>query len=187
MTAQSFNWKPAKNLPPISRKSNERPSQDAMFKSDFKGIDTVAFEKRHAALNAKPAKATKAKAGPCGHCQRCGRVLKHSVIMGGHMLGPVCARKERHGEGKQGDMWCKSDFEIVRQDDGRVFLVDLDLGNMSVTNDAENVCREVWGRYGTRASTIVYRGSDGVWMQLQHERGVFTGYSPWNDATPNEG
>lgn len=63
-----------------------------------------------------------------------------------------------------------------------VFLVDLDLGNKSVTNDAEFVVREVHRRYGNKR--IVYRDSSGDWSELLHHEGTFTRFSAYQGELP---
>lgn len=55
-------------------------------------------------------------------------------------------------------------------------IVDLDEG-MSVTNDAENVVREVNAqRPGYR---ILYRDTMGNWDELLHDNGIFQGFAPY--------
>ena len=68
----------------------------------------------------------------------------------------------------------KSDYQVVNVTDDTVYLVDLNWGRMSVTNDAENVVYEVYKRYGNKR--IVYRDSDGRWDELEHEHGTFTNF-----------
>lgn len=70
-----------------------------------------------------------------------------------------------------------SDYEIVEVTDTHVSLIDLDLGNKSVTNDAEAVVREVTKLHGDRR--IAYRDSDGSWSELRHNGQTFIGFSPW--------
>ena len=40
----------------------------------------------------------------------------------------------------------RSDYEIVRIEEDRIFIIDLDLGNLSVTNDADTVFEELTNR-----------------------------------------
>lgn len=59
---------------------------------------------------------------------------------------------------------------------GIVFISDLNRGALSVTNDAERVCRVLhsdWPGY-----RIMYRDSEGRWDELRHERGVFKSFGP---------
>ena len=53
---------------------------------------------------------------------------------------------------------------------------------MSVTNDAENVVRELQREFpGYR---IIYRDTVGQWDELLHERGRFIGFAPAADMNP---
>lgn len=76
----------------------------------------------------------------------------------------------------------RSDFCIDTITDDVVFIHDMCLmyQRMSVTNDAENVVREVYITYGNKR--IMYRDTDGQWDELVHANGVFVtfarGYSP---------
>lgn len=58
----------------------------------------------------------------------------------------------------------RSDYQIIKVENNKVFLVDLDRGRMSVTNDAENVYAEVTKKYpGHR---VIYRDSTGCWDEI---------------------
>ncbi len=63
-------------------------------------------------------------------------------------------------------------FNIDRIDVGRkiVWIVDLD-GPISVTNDAEAVCRELNAAHP--AHRIFYRDTEGFWDELVHQDGRF--------------
>lgn len=78
----------------------------------------------------------------------------------------------------------KSDWELNSIDDRRkiVYIVDLNLGNVSVTNDAENVVQILNRRYPDYQ--IVYQDSTGDWDELVHSHGVFTGFAPWKEKLP---
>ena len=58
----------------------------------------------------------------------------------------------------------RSDYDIVRVEHDRVFIIDLDLGNKSVTNDAENVYIELQSFWPGRR--LVYRDSLGQWSEI---------------------
>ncbi len=75
-----------------------------------------------------------------------------------------------------------SDFEVVKVLFDRVFIIDLNRGNVSVTNDAESVRLRVSKAHGNRR--IVYRDSDGNWDELLHDNGNFVGFAPYREATP---
>jgi hypothetical protein len=57
-----------------------------------------------------------------------------------------------------------SDYDIVRVEHDRVFIVDLDLGNKSVTNDAERVYSELKKHWPGRR--IIYKDSIGNWDEI---------------------
>lgn len=73
----------------------------------------------------------------------------------------------------------------TKTDDGNVILVvDISSDTLvakSVTNDAENVVREVVRTYGDHP--IAYQDTDGRWDMLVHEHGKFTGFAPITSAT----
>ena len=54
-----------------------------------------------------------------------------------------------------------------------VRLMDTGEG-ISITNDAENVCKAIYKEYGQR--WISYRDTDGRWDELDHKDGVFIGF-----------
>lgn len=61
-----------------------------------------------------------------------------------------------------------SDFFFHRLDDHTVAVIDLNLGNRSVSNDAENVVRWLRARGSLRNSDrLIYRDSDGKWDQIE--------------------
>jgi hypothetical protein len=73
----------------------------------------------------------------------------------------------------------RSDFEIVVQTDDAVYLVDLDKGRLSVTNDAEAVVQEVLRKHcqnGLRR--IVYMDSMGEWAEMVHDGKRFVDFAP---------
>jgi hypothetical protein len=76
----------------------------------------------------------------------------------------------------------RADYELVRVTAEIVWIADRNLGNVSVTNDAEGVCRRVWHDYPGRR--IIYRASDGEWDELEHEGGRFTGFAPAREMRP---
>ena len=58
----------------------------------------------------------------------------------------------------------ESVFGIIHVGEDRVFLVDLDLGNMSVTNDAERVYECVQRDYPGKR--VIYLDSMGKWDEI---------------------
>jgi hypothetical protein len=65
----------------------------------------------------------------------------------------------------------RSDYHVVKHVPGIVWLVDLDLGRMSVTNDAEAVVASIDAEYPD--CKIYYRDSAGCWDELVHDHGRF--------------
>lgn len=57
-----------------------------------------------------------------------------------------------------------------------VWIIDLNDGAMSVTNDAEAVCLQVYADLGD--VRIIYRDSAGNWDELVHADGRFVGFNP---------
>lgn len=76
----------------------------------------------------------------------------------------------------------QADYRLVEETDEINFIVDLNLGQKSVTNDAEEVVRELNARFPGRR--IVYRDSEGGWGELKHDNGRFTGFARWDGDTP---
>ena len=73
-------------------------------------------------------------------------------------------------------MKLRSTYYVSRVTEGKVFIVDEDVG-MSVTNDAENVVLEVLTRYPNHR--IIYRDTTGRWDELVHDNEKFTGFAPY--------
>ena len=72
----------------------------------------------------------------------------------------------------------KSDFHIEEITPEAVFIIDLDSGFTSVTNDAENVVSYLYNRFGNRR--FIYRDTMGRWDELAHDHGNFTGFLPYS-------
>ena len=77
-------------------------------------------------------------------------------------------------------MTIHSDYEITKIDHSKkiVYLEDLNLGNKSVTNDAENVVEEVNEHYPYYH--IYYCDSESKWAELIHDSGLFIGFGRIN-------
>jgi hypothetical protein len=76
----------------------------------------------------------------------------------------------------------RSSYTIVKVTPEKVFLVDNNLGGLSVTNDAEAVVAEVWKLHPGRR--IIYQDSDGDWAELCHFKGTFSGFGLYRDELP---
>ena len=57
-----------------------------------------------------------------------------------------------------------ADFDVVKIEHDRVFIVDLDVGGPSVTNDAEYVRDVIAHMYPDRR--LIYRDSMGQWDEI---------------------
>lgn len=69
----------------------------------------------------------------------------------------------------------KADFEYEVVN-GVLCIIDLNLGNMSVTNDIENVLRFIKRKqqriYPISVEHVIYRDSDGIWDQIIFGKGT---------------
>lgn len=71
----------------------------------------------------------------------------------------------------------QSDFRIVADLQDILAIEDLDAGNLSVTNDAEGVIARLAASGGLGERRLIYRDTDGVWDELQHDaKGRFAGF-----------
>lgn len=77
----------------------------------------------------------------------------------------------------------QADFEVIGVTEDRVFLVDLNKGNRSVTNDAENVVARLAILHPNKR--IIYCDSMGRWDEIAHEHGQFVGFKPYREPLPN--
>jgi len=83
-------------------------------------------------------------------------------------------------------MRIKCDFSIFKIDNDKkmIFIKDMDLGRMSVTNDAENVVKYLNEKYPN--FRIIYQDSDGLdWDELVHENGKFIKFSFYQEGNYN--
>jgi hypothetical protein len=70
----------------------------------------------------------------------------------------------------------RSNYTIVAVTSDKVFLVDEDIGNLSVKNDAKKVMREILSKYGQKK--IICQNLDGNWDELVYYRGRFFHFAP---------
>jgi hypothetical protein len=82
----------------------------------------------------------------------------------------------------------ESDWSFVQLDrvNKIIFIQDND-GPVSVTNNAEQVCKEVILHtfiLDVSEYRLVYRDTDGKWDELIHEQGRFKDFAPWNRLVP---
>ena len=78
----------------------------------------------------------------------------------------------------------------IQEHSGRKVIVieDLNLGNMSVTNNIEEVVAEIYHKEGINlsAAVIVYRDSEGVWDGWNHDMQDFVPLNETHWAKPAE-
>lgn len=70
-------------------------------------------------------------------------------------------------------------YEIVN---GVLYIINLDLGNKSVTNDMQAVLFELKKEYDNLPNTIVYRDSMDIWDHVIHDNGRFLGIEPFKES-----
>lgn len=123
-----------------------------------------------------------------GVCRVCRRVLtnEHHAAAG---IGPVCALKAAatiptHIQRVPALDDARAHFDLVKSLPGIVWVQDRMVdGSRSVTNDAENVVKELHNKFpGDR---IIYRDTCANWDELRHDgRGNFLGFAPARDMAP---
>lgn len=87
-----------------------------------------------------------------------------------------------------------SDYEIVKVTENKVFIIDLSLGNRSVTNDAEDVYVELKKIFPNHK--IIYRDSMGHWDEIvldnelsnpaEYPSGIYCGFVAYDGELPSE-
>ncbi len=78
----------------------------------------------------------------------------------------------------------RSSWELIwiNEEQGIAFIVDLDRGGMSVTNDAENVFATVRGQYWSQGvRRVVYKDTDGEWWEIAQQSVDFNTYEIYFD------
>lgn len=70
----------------------------------------------------------------------------------------------------------RSDWTFEVLSDGVIHIEDLNLGNMSVTNDAEGVIEALHLEINLRGKKVQYRDSMGRIDRLIHRNGEFIGF-----------
>lgn len=79
-------------------------------------------------------------------------------------------------------------FEIVKVAPDCVWIADLSIDMsvvvVSVTNDAEAVCRRLYWRYGDRR--YLYQDTMGNWDELTHEQGRFVEFKSARGQQPGK-
>jgi hypothetical protein len=81
-----------------------------------------------------------------------------------------------------------ADYEIVQIDEDKIFIIDLDLGSISVTNDAEYIYLEIQNNFPGKR--LIYRDTMMNWDEIgrtidnNYHRRVF--FSFYQGQTPDE-
>lgn len=75
-----------------------------------------------------------------------------------------------------------SDFKIISVLPDKIFLEDLNLGRMSVTNDADDVCERIARQHPGRR--IIYKDSEGQWDEMIHAYGKFKSFKRYLGQLP---
>ena len=75
----------------------------------------------------------------------------------------------------------RCDFKLVKVTDDIVFIRDLNRGNISVTNNAEEVYHWL-NRIAYPGRRVVYRDSQGEWTEIVRKGDSSTqiGFRPWH-------
>ena len=76
----------------------------------------------------------------------------------------------------------RAQYAVFSETPEMIWIVDLDRGGPSVTNDADAVVDEVVTLYGDKR--IIYRDSAGHWDELRHMHGVFLSFEPATQFVP---
>jgi hypothetical protein len=75
----------------------------------------------------------------------------------------------------------QSDFAVIEEKAGILFIIDLNLGGMSVTNDAERVFEWCQYHHGHgKGIRVVYLDSEKEWGEMARDEGGWINFLPWN-------
>lgn len=75
----------------------------------------------------------------------------------------------------------QSDFAVIEEKAGVLFILDLNIGGMSVTNDAERVFEWCQYHHGHgKGIRVVYRDSEGDWSEMARDEGGWINFLPWH-------
>ena len=120
------------------------------------------------------------------NCRVCGKVLTDpiSVELG---IGPVCRMTDKENRVERTkDMFSEAQFSYEIKDNV-VVIYDLDNGQKSVTNDAENVIQKIHNELGSLDSyRVIYRDSMKIFDEIMVNENRFAGFKPLHVKTLNE-
>ena len=78
-------------------------------------------------------------------------------------------------------MTANSDYTYTIK--GKVLIIeDLDLGNVSVTNDIQNVLETIYKDLEFLPEKVIYRDSEGNYDGVEHEKGKFIRFFSVNET-----
>lgn len=97
-------------------------------------------------------------------CRICGKALSDPVSIANE-TGPICRiANKNHNRNLQSLFQNRASFDWGIIQDKVIWIVDLDNGFKSVTNDISNVLRDIKNEIGTLSDfKIMYRDSLGIW------------------------
>lgn len=70
----------------------------------------------------------------------------------------------------------RSAYRLTHEEPGAIWIIDLDTGGKSVTNDAEQVTAELKAAFPY--CRLYYRDSDRQWGELLYNDAGFSGFGP---------
>ena len=79
-------------------------------------------------------------------------------------------------------LFSNADYIVKKVDKDILHITDLNLGNISVTNDVQNVLSEVGIQYDLTKKRVQYTDSEGQVDRILQKDGKFQGFAPgpWN-------
>jgi hypothetical protein len=77
----------------------------------------------------------------------------------------------------------KADYAVIHVESDRVFIVDLEMRGISITNSAAAVARDLQARYLHRR--VIYRDSAGCWTEMRINAKNEVLFAPYNEHVPD--
>ena len=77
----------------------------------------------------------------------------------------------------------KADYAVIAVERDRVFIVDLELSGVSITDSAVAVAAELQLRY--RQRRVIYRDSSGGWTEMRIGAKNDVLFAPYDEHTPD--
>lgn len=84
-------------------------------------------------------------------------------------------------------LFSNADYTVKKVGKDILHITDLNLGNISVTNDVENVLSQVGIQYDLTQKLVQYTDSEGRVDRILQKNGEFQGFlsGPWNEEEEN--